>query len=205
MVPLAVKQLYLRLFRSPAGVTMSPGAQVIRPFRVTGGSYLSIGRDSFIGHESYIAAYDEYKGQRFQPRIRIGKGVYIGPHVYLTAVKEIFIEDGCVLSEYVYITDEFHGMSPESGPIMDQPLETKGPVRIGPNCFLGFRCCVMPGVRLGPHCIVGANSVVTKSFPGYVMLGGVPAKVIKVFWPEKKAWVRPAEAVGLPNIEGRDA
>jgi acetyltransferase-like isoleucine patch superfamily enzyme len=177
---------------------MSPGSQVVRPFRVTGGRYLSVGRNSFIGREAFIAAYDEYKGQRFKPRIHIGSGVYIGSHAYLTAVEEISIEGGCVLSEYVYITDESHGIHPDRGLIMDQPLESKGPVRIGPSCFLGFRCCVMPGVTLGPHCVVGANSVVTKSFPGYVMLGGVPAKVIKVFCPKKDAWVLPAEAIMPP-------
>ena len=186
-----LKRLHRRLFRSPAGANMAPGAQVVRPFRVTGGSYLSVGADSFVGNGSFIAAYDEYKGQRFQPRISIGNGVYIGANFYVTAIEEVLIEDGCVLSDHVYITDESHGMHPDRGPIMNQPLETKGGVRIGPSCFLGFRCCIMPGVTLGPHCIVGANSVVTKSFPGYVMLGGAPARVIKVFSPEKDCWVAP--------------
>jgi acetyltransferase-like isoleucine patch superfamily enzyme len=51
----------------------------------------------------------------------------------------------------------------------------------------------MPAVTLGPHCIVGANSVVTRSFPGYVMLGGLPARLIKVYSHELKTWVVPSK------------
>ncbi len=69
-----------------------------------------------------------------------------------------------MLSEQVYITDLSHGLQPDRGPIMKQPLESKGPVRIGPRCFLGYRTAIMPGVTLGESCVVGANSVVTRSF-----------------------------------------
>ena len=93
------------------------------------------------------------------------------------------------LSEYVYITDNAHGLHPERGPIMKQPLESKGPVHIGRNCFLGFRVSIMPGVTLGEHCVVGANSVVTRSFPAYSMVAGMPAKLIKVFDHSKKGWI----------------
>lgn len=54
-------------------------------------------------------------------------------------------------------------------------------VAIGDHCWLGTNACIMPGVTLGPHTVVGANAVVTKSFPdGWCVLGGVPAKVIKM-------------------------
>ena len=40
---------------------------------------------------------------------------------------------------------------------------------------------ILPGVFLGENTVVAAGSVVTKSFPqGYCIVGGVPAKVIKV-------------------------
>jgi acetyltransferase-like isoleucine patch superfamily enzyme len=50
----------------------------------------------------------------------------------------------------------------------------------------------MPGVALGDHCIVGANSTVTHSFPAYSMVGGSPARLLKQYCAEDRAWL-PAE------------
>ena len=50
---------------------------------------------------------------------------------------------------------------------------------IGNDVWIGTRAIIMPGVEIGNHCIVASGSVVTKSFPEYCIIGGVPAKVIK--------------------------
>jgi acetyltransferase-like isoleucine patch superfamily enzyme len=52
------------------------------------------------------------------------------------------------------------------------------PILIGEDCWLGANSVILPGVSLGKGVVVGANTVVTKSFSDYVILGGVPAKVI---------------------------
>jgi acetyltransferase-like isoleucine patch superfamily enzyme len=39
---------------------------------------------------------------------------------------------------------------------------------------------ILPGVKLGEGCVVAANSVVTKSFEDFSIIGGVPAKLLKV-------------------------
>ena len=152
---------------------------------------IQIGDGAYILSNSLILAVSRYAGKRHHPSIRIGNGVYIGRHVYLTAMKEISIGDSCVLSEHVYITDLSHGFDPTRGPIMSQDIESKGPVQIGANCFLGYRTAVMPGVTLGDWCIVGANSVVTQSFPAYSMIAGAPAQLIKIYSRELGKWVPP--------------
>lgn len=54
------------------------------------------------------------------------------------------------------------------------------PIAIGDNCWLGSNVTILPGVELGDHTIVAAGAVVSKSFrQGNVIIGGVPAKVIK--------------------------
>lgn len=52
-------------------------------------------------------------------------------------------------------------------------------VTIGRNCWIAAGACIMPGVTLGDNVTVAANAVVTKSFPNNVIIGGVPAKVLK--------------------------
>ncbi|MBN9615151.1 MAG: hypothetical protein BGO25_12250 [Acidobacteriales bacterium 59-55] len=112
-----------------------------------------------------IAPIVEYEGVCYQPEIKIGQNVYIGPNAYLACINGITIGDSCVLSEFVFIDDNTHGLDPDAGLIMKQQLVDGGKIVIGKNCFLGLRSAIMPGVTLGEHCVVGMNSVVIKSFP----------------------------------------
>ena len=52
-------------------------------------------------------------------------------------------------------------------------------VIIGDSCWIGMNAVILPGVVLGPHTTVGAGSIVTHSFPGYCIIAGNPAKIIK--------------------------
>ena len=160
-----------------------------RPWTVTGNPHIRIGSRSSILANAYIQAITHYAGVSYTPSIEIGNDVYIGRHAYFTAIDRISIGDGCVLSEHVYITDETHGHDPHAGLIMHQPLVSKGPVLLGPGCFVGFRVAILPGVTLGEHCVVGANSTVTRSFPAYSMIGGSPAKLLKRFSHEAGTWI----------------
>lgn len=53
-----------------------------------------------------------------------------------------------------------------------------GKVVIEDNVFIGARALIMPGVRVGKNSIVAAGSVVTKSVPENVVVGGNPARII---------------------------
>ena len=43
----------------------------------------------------------------------------------------------------------------------------------------------LPGVTIGKYAVVAAGAVVTKDVPDYVVVGGVPAKVIKMLDPDQ--------------------
>ncbi len=53
------------------------------------------------------------------------------------------------------------------------------PVRIARNVWIGFDCCIMPGVEIGEGSIVGARSVVTSDVPAGSIVAGNPARIIR--------------------------
>ena len=54
-------------------------------------------------------------------------------------------------------------------------------VVIGNNIFIGVNSIIMPGVKIEDNVVVAAGSVVTKSVPSGVIIGGNPAKIIGTF------------------------
>lgn len=149
-----------------------------------------IGSNTKVGRFSVLHPIMMYKNHRYNSKIEIGDDVYIGGYNQIHCMESIIIENGCVLSEHVYISDIAHGLNPESGLIMEQDLECKGPVRIGAFTFIGYGVSILPSVTLGRHCVVGTRSVVTHSFPDYSMIAGSQAKLLKRYCFETKKWIR---------------
>ncbi|HEY2120238.1 MAG TPA: acyltransferase [Candidatus Acidoferrum sp.] len=165
----------------------------MRPRYLPNPERLEVGSNCFVGRFTTLFALSEYEDQRFDSKIVIGNDVYIGSWSQLHAMGLIALGDGCVLSDYVYISDTAHGMDPRKGLIMKQPLFSKGPVIIGEHTFMGHGSAILPGVTLGKHCVVGARSVVTKSFPNYSVIAGNPARQIKSIEPEIERALNAAE------------
>lgn len=63
-------------------------------------------------------------------------------------------------------------------------ISSKGDIVIGNDVWIGAHTVILSGVVLGDGIVVAANSVVTKSFPPYAIIGGCPAKIIKFRFPE---------------------
>jgi acetyltransferase-like isoleucine patch superfamily enzyme len=63
-------------------------------------------------------------------------------------------------------------------------------VEIGNNVFIGVNSIIMPGVKIDDNVIVAAGSVVTKSVPSGVIIGGNPAKIIGNYDQYKKEVIK---------------
>lgn len=57
---------------------------------------------------------------------------------------------------------------------------------IGNDVWIGARAIILDGVTIGHGAIIAANSVVTKDVPPYAIVGGVPAKILKYRFGDKK-------------------
>lgn len=53
------------------------------------------------------------------------------------------------------------------------------PICVQRNVWIGFDCCVLPGVTIGEGSIVGARSVVAEDVPPFTIVAGNPARVIR--------------------------
>jgi acetyltransferase-like isoleucine patch superfamily enzyme len=114
-----------------------------------------------------------------EARIRIGSGCFLNRNVMLAAQQEIEIGDHVMFANGCFVGDAAHRFDDPEVPITHQGFTSKGPVRIGDNCWFGANCVVTSGVTIGERCVVGANSVVTEDLPPRTIAAGLPAKVIR--------------------------
>ena len=56
-------------------------------------------------------------------------------------------------------------------------------VKIADDVWIGNNVTILKGTEIGEHSVVAAGAVVSGKFPSNVVLGGVPAKVIRKIDP----------------------
>ena len=84
-----------------------------------------------------------------------------------------------MLAEFVTIVDHDHKFSLDNNELVFSGYETK-PVKIGSNVWVGEKASILKGCTIGDNVIVAAHSLVTKDVPSNSIVGGVPAKILKV-------------------------
>jgi acetyltransferase-like isoleucine patch superfamily enzyme len=105
--------------------------------------------------------------------LTVGDKCFFNQNVSITCKKKVVIGDGCQIANNVVIVDHDHAGCENWGSYVETP------VVIGNDVWICRGAVILKGVTLGDGCVVAANSVVTKSFPSNVLIGGVPAKIIK--------------------------
>ena len=100
-------------------------------------------------------------------------------------VAPIVLEDGVWIGANVTIATPLHPYLAEERMIRQYPdgehdLEYAKPITLKKNCWICSGAVISGGVTVGENSIVAAGAVVTKDVPDHCIVGGVPAKVIRM-------------------------
>jgi acetyltransferase-like isoleucine patch superfamily enzyme len=112
-------------------------------------------------------------------RVRIGAGSFLNQSVMVASAHLVEIGEHCMLANGCFVSDANHRFDDAAKPITWQGFDSKGPTRIGDNCWLGANVVVTSGVSIGERCVVGANSVVTRDLEPFSIAAGIPAQTIR--------------------------
>ena len=120
----------------------------------------------------------------FGNRVTFGKGVFINHSAILSSSGGIEFQDGVSVAPGVRIATINHDFNNR------HTIYTYGKVVIKKNAWIGMNVTICPGVTIGKNSVVAAGAVVTKDVPDNAVVGGVPAKVIKMLDPneQKENW-----------------
>ena len=104
--------------------------------------------------------------------IIIEKGVSIGPKVLLDGRRGLTIKESAVIGYGAIIWTLNHDYN-------DISFCGKGaPVTIGKYAWVCSNSIILPGITIGEGAVVASGAVVTRDVPPYIVVGGIPARVI---------------------------
>lgn len=109
---------------------------------------------------------------------KCGDNCGLGTDSFYGCAGGIELGNDVIVGNFVSMHSENHNYSNPEIPIRLQGVNHKG-IKIGNNCWIGSKATILDGTIIGDGCIVAAGAVVTGVFPDNVIIGGVPAKVIK--------------------------
>jgi acetyltransferase-like isoleucine patch superfamily enzyme len=132
---------------------------------------IELGRWSWLGHGTKIRCHEGV--------VSIGAKTVLGQECTISAYQHVSIGRECVIADRVMLIDFDHGVVEVERPIRLQGIY-KRDVRVGNNVWIGYGACILRGVTVGDNAIIGTNSVVTRDVPANAIVGGVPARLIRM-------------------------
>src|SRR5215471_12890833 len=123
----------------------------------------------------------------------IGKNVKIFHGVELSFGYNLTVEDNCTIHKYVLLDDRGEIIIHEGSSISDYAnvyshehdlndgmIVTNTRTEIGPRARVTYHATVLSGVRVNEHGLLGSLGVASKDVDDFNIVGGIPAKLLKV-------------------------
>lgn len=134
------------------------------------------------GDNSKIGAYSRVMCTAHVSKVgnafRLGNHSSCGEFCYFGSAGGIDIGDNVIIGQYVSFHAQNHLFDKPNKLIREQSTTEHG-IKIGHNCWIGAKATILDGTIIGNHCVVAAGAVVKGTFPDNVVIGGVPAKILK--------------------------
>ncbi len=169
---LAMRWAWLRLrwrgrLQTDGMCFIGPGVK----FEIGSSARVKLGRWSWVGHGCKIRVHEG--------ELSIGAKSVLGQECTFSCYQHISIGRECIIADRAMMIDFDHGMVEVERSIREQGIY-KRDVRIGHNVWIGYGACILRGVTVGDNAVVGTGAVVTADVPDDAVVGGVPAKVIRM-------------------------
>jgi acetyltransferase-like isoleucine patch superfamily enzyme len=154
---------------------------------------LQIGKRGKIRFGRFVWVGDGTKLRCHEGVIDIGAKTVMGQECTISAYQRVRIGEQCVVADRAMFIDFDHGIVEVERPIRLQGIY-KRDVVVGSNVWIGYGSCFMRGVTVGDNSVVGTNAVVARDVPANAVVGGVPARIIRMREaPNELSWPEPVE------------
>jgi acetyltransferase-like isoleucine patch superfamily enzyme len=130
-----------------------------------------LGRWVWLGHGCKLRAHEG--------EIRIGAKTVMGQECTISAYQHVSIGRECIVADRVMLIDFDHGIVEVNRPIRLQGIY-KRDVNVGHNVWIGYGACILRGATVGDNSVIGTNAVVPGDVPANAVVGGVPARVLRM-------------------------
>jgi acetyltransferase-like isoleucine patch superfamily enzyme len=178
-----------RRFLTPAGRRWASDG----PFFLGRGLELKIEARGQVRFGRFVWIGDGTKVRCHEGVVEIGAKTVMGQECTISAYQRVRIGEQCVIADRAMFIDFDHGVVEVERPIRLQGIY-KRDVEVGNNVWIGYGACILRGVSVGDNSVIGTNAVVTKDVPANAIVGGVPARIIRMRKaPEGLRWARPVE------------
>ncbi|MGI3167301.1 acyltransferase [Pseudooceanicola sp. 200-1SW] len=176
-----------RLRRRCPRVTLWPGVSIQQARQISIGAKTIVYRNTRlqasargpirIGRNCKI--HDGTVIRSFDGGVVIGDDCSLNPYCVIYAAGGVKIGRDCRIAAHTAIVAQNHVTSDLTRPIREQGLDLKG-ITIGEDVWIGAHVTVLDGAVIGDGAVVAAGAVVRGTIPPRAIVGGVPAKVLKM-------------------------
>jgi len=112
-------------------------------------------------------------------RLEVGEKTSIGRYSRLGSLMGLSVGKHCRIGESSYIVGAGHAISSLDVPIINQPINCKGPNVIGDHVVIGDRVTILDGVSIGAHAVIDSDSLVIHNVPANERVCGAPARPVQ--------------------------
>jgi hypothetical protein len=146
---------------------------------ITGDGNVEIGSNCSFGFKlggGYWAGLIEIQPRYKYAKISFGNNVAVNNNMFICAANSIEIGDETLIGQNVSIFDhEAH----EIDPLKRRQVGEIGKVKIANNVWIGNNVTILKNSEIGENSLIAAGAVVSGKFPANVIIGGIPARIIK--------------------------